>query len=48
MGFLVGHSSTRTSFVTMALIAFACAAAIPPVYRSNLLIAAKPTTGTAR
>jgi MFS family permease len=48
MGFLVDHSSTRASFVIMALIAFACAAAIPPVYRSNLLIAAKPTTGAAR
>jgi predicted MFS family arabinose efflux permease len=48
MGFLVDHSSTRASFVIMALIAFACAAAIPPVYRSSLLIAAKLTTGATR
>jgi MFS family permease len=35
MGFLVDHASTRASFVIMALIAFACAAVIPPVYKSN-------------
>ena len=37
MGFLVSHASTRASFIIMALIALACAAAIPPVYKSNLL-----------
>ena len=37
MGFLVDHASTRASFIVMALIALACAAAIPPVYESNWL-----------
>ncbi len=37
MGFLVDHTSTRTSFVAVSLIALACAAAVPPVFRSNLL-----------
>ncbi len=41
MGFLVDHTSTRASFIVMALIAIACAAAIPPVYKSNVLIPAK-------
>ncbi len=40
MGFLVDHASTRASFIVMAFIALACAAAIPPVYKSNLLIPA--------
>ncbi len=35
MGFLVDHTSTRTSFIMMALVALACAAAILPVYKSN-------------
>jgi len=37
MGFLVDHASTRASFIIMALIAIACATAIPPVYESNWL-----------
>jgi MFS family permease len=37
MGFLVDHASTRASFIVMALIALACASAIPPVYKSHLL-----------
>jgi MFS family permease len=37
MGFLVDHASTRASFIIMALIALACAAAIPLIYRSNFL-----------
>ena len=41
MGFLVDHASTRASFIIMALIALACAGAILPVYRSNVLIPAK-------
>jgi MFS family permease len=41
MGFLVDHASTRASFIIMALIAIACAAAIPPVYKSNVLIPTK-------
>lgn len=43
MGFLVDHASTRTSFIIMAFIALTCAAAILPVYKSNLLIPAKTT-----
>ena len=35
MGFLIDHTSTRASFIMMAFIALACAAAIPPVYKSN-------------
>jgi len=41
MGFLVDHVSTRVSFLIMAFIALACAGAMPPVYRSNLLIPKK-------
>jgi MFS family permease len=37
MGFLVDHASTRTSFIIMALIALASAAAIPPIYKSKVL-----------
>ncbi len=37
MGFLVDHASTRASFIIMALIALACAGAIRPVYKSNVL-----------
>jgi len=37
MGFLVDHASTTTSFIIMALVAIACAAAIPPVYESKWL-----------
>jgi MFS family permease len=37
MGFLVDHVSTRTSFIIMALIALASAAAIPPIYKSKVL-----------
>jgi len=40
MGFLVDRTSTRASFIIMALVAFACAVAIPLVYRST-----GPTTG---
>ena len=43
MGFLVDHASTRASFIIMAFIALACAAAILPVYKTNLLIPAKAT-----
>jgi MFS family permease len=37
MGFLVDHISIPASFTIMALIALACAAAIGPVYKSNVL-----------
>jgi MFS family permease len=48
MGFLVDHVSIRASFITMALIALSCAAAILPVYKSNLLIPAKATHSGSR
>ena len=41
MGFLVDHTSTRASFIIMALIAVACAAVVPPIYNSNVLVPAK-------
>jgi MFS family permease len=41
MGFLVDYASTRASFIIMAFIALACAAAMPPMYRSNLLVQTK-------
>lgn len=48
MGFLVDHTSIRTSFITMASIALACAAAILPVYRSSLVIAEKTDHSDSR
>ena len=37
MGFLVDHTSTRASFIVMALIALACAAVAVPLYDSEFL-----------
>ena len=48
MGFLVDHVSIRASFIIMAFIALSCAAAILPVYKSNLLIPAKATQSGSR
>ena len=37
MGFLVDHTSTRASFIIMALIALACASVTLPLYGSKFL-----------
>ncbi|NTV73284.1 MAG: MFS transporter [Holophaga sp.] len=43
MGMLIDHSSRRVAFLAVAAIAFACALAVPVVYRSGYLDA-KPLT----
>ncbi len=37
MGALVDHTSTRTSFIVMALIALTCAATMHPFYKLRFL-----------
>ena len=48
MGFLVDHTSTRASFIIMAMIALACAAAIILVYKSTMLMPSKAAHSSRR